>query len=67
VYKKFGLDKGTIDFIGHAMALYLNDEWVQFSNIKSGFFSCFWLSISIRKLTFFWISDWNDDWTYNQI
>jgi Rab GDP dissociation inhibitor len=25
-YKKFGLDKGTIDFIGHAMALYLNDE-----------------------------------------
>jgi len=26
VYKKFGLEKGTIDFIGHAMALYLNDE-----------------------------------------
>ena len=27
IYKKFGLDKGTIDFIGHAMALYLNDEY----------------------------------------
>ena len=27
-YTKFGLDKGTIDFIGHAMALYLNDELV---------------------------------------
>ena len=26
IYKKFGLEKGTIDFIGHAMALYLNDE-----------------------------------------
>ena len=26
VYAKFGLDKGTIDFTGHAMALYLNDE-----------------------------------------
>ncbi len=27
-YKKFGLDKGTIDFIGHAMALYLNDDYM---------------------------------------
>lgn len=26
IYKKFGLEKGTIDFIGHAMALHLNDE-----------------------------------------
>jgi Rab GDP dissociation inhibitor len=28
VYKKFNLDKGTIDFIGHAMALYLNDDYL---------------------------------------
>jgi Rab GDP dissociation inhibitor len=28
VYTKFGLDKGTIDFIGHAMALYLNDDYL---------------------------------------
>jgi len=28
IYKKFGLEKGTIDFVGHAMALYLNDEYV---------------------------------------
>ncbi len=26
VYTKFGLEPGTQDFIGHAMALYLNDE-----------------------------------------
>lgn len=25
-YKKFGLEKGTIDFVGHAMALHLNDD-----------------------------------------
>src|SRR5712671_3084291 len=27
VYEKFGLEPGTQDFIGHAMALYLDDEW----------------------------------------
>ena len=26
VYAKFGLEPGTQDFIGHAMALYLTDE-----------------------------------------
>ena len=26
VYNKFGLEPGTQDFIGHAMALYLTDE-----------------------------------------
>lgn len=26
VYTKFGLEKGTQDFIGHAMALWLDDE-----------------------------------------
>lgn len=26
VYEKFGLERGTQDFIGHAMALYLDDE-----------------------------------------
>jgi Rab GDP dissociation inhibitor len=26
VYDKFGLEPGTRDFIGHAMALYLDDE-----------------------------------------
>jgi RAB protein geranylgeranyltransferase component A len=26
VYEKFGLENGTQDFIGHAMALYLDDE-----------------------------------------
>ena len=26
VYEKFGLEPGTQDFIGHAMALYLEDE-----------------------------------------
>ncbi len=29
VYEKFGLEPGTQDFIGHAMALYLDDEYVQ--------------------------------------
>lgn len=28
VYEKFGLEPGTQDFIGHAMALYLDDELV---------------------------------------
>ncbi|KAF5375075.1 hypothetical protein D9758_000426 [Tetrapyrgos nigripes] len=28
VYEKFGLEPGTQDFIGHAMALYLDDEYV---------------------------------------
>ncbi|KAI0756587.1 rab GDP-dissociation inhibitor [Daedaleopsis nitida] len=27
VYEKFGLEPGTQDFIGHAMALYLNDDY----------------------------------------
>ena len=30
VYEKFGLEPGTQDFIGHAMALYLDDECAQF-------------------------------------
>ena len=25
-YEKYGLDAGTADFTGHALALYLNDE-----------------------------------------
>jgi RAB protein geranylgeranyltransferase component A len=29
VYEKFGLEAGTRDFIGHAMALYLDDECAQ--------------------------------------
>lgn len=28
VYERFGLEPGTQDFIGHAMALYLDDECV---------------------------------------
>lgn len=28
IYYKFGLEAGTQDFIGHAMALHLTDEWV---------------------------------------
>ncbi|RYO77041.1 hypothetical protein DL766_006875 [Monosporascus sp. MC13-8B] len=28
VYDKFGLEPGTRDFIGHAMALYLNDSYI---------------------------------------
>ena len=28
VYYKFGLEAGTQDFVGHAMALYLDDECV---------------------------------------
>lgn len=28
VYEKFGLESGTQDFIGHAMALHLDDECV---------------------------------------
>lgn len=28
VYKKFGLDKDTQEFCGHAMALHLNEEFV---------------------------------------
>jgi len=30
VYEKFGLEPGTQDFIGHAMALYLDDEYDHF-------------------------------------
>ena len=29
VYEKFGLEPGTQDFIGHAMALHLDDKWVE--------------------------------------
>ena len=29
VYEKFGLEPGTQDFIGHAMALYLNDSYIE--------------------------------------
>lgn len=29
VYEKFGLEPGTQDFIGHAMALYLDDEYAR--------------------------------------
>ncbi|CAJ0641929.1 14667_t:CDS:2, partial [Entrophospora sp. SA101] len=29
VYKQFGLEPGTQDFIGHAMALYLDDSYLQ--------------------------------------
>jgi len=29
VYQHFGLEPGTQDFIGHALALYLDDESVQ--------------------------------------
>lgn len=35
IYKKFGLEKGTIDFIGHAMALYLNDDYLQLPAIET--------------------------------
>ncbi|THH18428.1 hypothetical protein EW146_g2549, partial [Bondarzewia mesenterica] len=28
IYEKFGLEPGTQDFIGHAMALYLDDEYI---------------------------------------
>ena len=28
VYKKFGLETGTQDFIGHAMALHLDDSYM---------------------------------------
>jgi Rab GDP dissociation inhibitor len=28
VYKKFGLETGTQDFVGHALALYLNDDYI---------------------------------------
>lgn len=28
VYKKFGLEPGTQDFIGHAMALHLDDSYM---------------------------------------
>jgi len=31
IYEKFGLESGTQDFIGHAMALYLDDEYVPFN------------------------------------
>lgn len=34
VYEKFGLEPGTQDFIGHAMALYLDDEYVQHQTIS---------------------------------
>lgn len=36
-YDKFSLDPSTADFTGHALALYLNDEWVQ-SIWPSGYF-----------------------------
>lgn len=29
VYKKFGLDKNTADFTGHALATYLNDDYIK--------------------------------------
>lgn len=29
IFDKFGLDKDTVDFTGHALALYLNDDYLQ--------------------------------------
>ena len=29
VYKKFKLDENTIDFVGHAVALYTNDDYIE--------------------------------------
>jgi Rab GDP dissociation inhibitor len=28
LFAKFGLEKGTIDFIGHSLALYDNDKYI---------------------------------------
>jgi Rab GDP dissociation inhibitor len=35
VYEKFGLEPGTQDFIGHAMALHLDDEYVLFKELHN--------------------------------
>lgn len=29
VFKKFGIDQNTIDFVGHAICLYLNDDYIE--------------------------------------
>ncbi len=39
VYKKFGLEAGTCDFIGHAMALHLDDSYGDF-NFNSSSSTC---------------------------
>lgn len=37
IYEKFGLEAGTQDFIGHAMALYLDDEYVSINMQSSSY------------------------------
>ena len=48
VYEKFGLESGTQDFIGHAMALYLNDDWELFFSKYE--ISCNTLSVLVISL-----------------
>lgn len=35
LYTKFGLEPGTQDFIGHAMALWFDDEYVPHVSLAS--------------------------------
>jgi Rab GDP dissociation inhibitor len=35
VYTYFGLEKGTKDFIGHAMALHLDDSYVALASLAN--------------------------------
>ena len=51
VYKKFGLDENTCDFVGHALALHRDDKYFLFmvfvlsnlSNIKLGYYLTFFI------------------------
>jgi RAB protein geranylgeranyltransferase component A len=44
-YDKHGLDAGTADFTGHALALYLNDEYVLYTQHIYNFVLCIFVNI----------------------
>jgi hypothetical protein len=50
VYERFGLEPGTQDFIGHAMALYLDDEYDAHFVMYSYHSHHFSIAISINLL-----------------
>ena len=49
VYKYFGLETNTIDFVGHAVALYPSDEWVLHASTLLLYFTVSSLCLSCLK------------------
>lgn len=52
IYKYFGLEAGTIDFVGHALALHLEDRWVHHVERAKKYMGCMTRSHLIRAWCF---------------